>query len=224
MKLSTTLSIILLMFSTSAHNISAMSPSDFASYNLIDISELDSTIVVSLMYATTDNFVGENLYGNLKKAYLHIDAAIALKKASDLLQQQFPDYRLKICDAARPMSVQRRMFNSVKGTPKARYVANPAKGGGLHNYGLAVDITIVDTSGHELSMGTKVDHLGSEANITREKQLVQTGKISQAEADNRLLLRNIMIQAGFRPLPTEWWHFNFCSLQHAQSHYKRLDF
>ncbi len=224
MKPATILSIILLMFCTSSRYISAVTPNEFTSNNLVDISELDSTIVVSLMYATTDNFVGENMYGNLKKAYLHKDAAIALKKASDLLQQQYPGYRLKVCDAARPMSVQRRMFNSVKGTPKARYVANPAKGGGLHNYGLAVDITIVDTSGNELSMGTKVDHLGKEANIDREKQLVQSGKITQAEVDNRLILRNIMIQAGFRPLPSEWWHFNFCTLRHAQSHYKRLDF
>ncbi|WP_289760854.1 hypothetical protein [uncultured Duncaniella sp.] len=65
-----------------------------------------------------------------------------------------PGYRLLVKDAARPMSVQRRMFNAVKGTSKANYVANPAKGGGLHNYGLAVDVTIEDAQGNELDMGT----------------------------------------------------------------------
>ena len=32
-----------------------------------------------------------------------------------------------------------------KGTSKYRYVSNPNRGGGLHNYGLAVDISIQDS-------------------------------------------------------------------------------
>jgi len=36
----------------------------------------------------------------------------------------------------RPMSVQKKMWNVVKGTPKYKYVSNPNRGGGLHNYGL----------------------------------------------------------------------------------------
>ena len=201
-----------------------MQSENFTRYGLVDVTTCDTTFVVALMYASTDNFVGENMYGELNKAYLHRDAASALKKASTYLHEIYPGYNLKICDAARPMSVQTRMFNSVKGTPKARYVANPSKGGGLHNYGLAVDITIVDENGDELPMGTKVDHLGVEANIDKEQVLVRQGVITQTEADNRMLLRNIMKRAGFRPLPTEWWHFNFCTLSHARKYYKRLDF
>ena len=45
------------------------------------------------------------------------------------------------------MSVQRIMWNLVRGTNKTYYVSNPAKGGGLHNYGMAVDLTIIDASG-----------------------------------------------------------------------------
>ena len=81
----------------------------------------------------------------------------------------------------------------------APYVSNPARGGGLHNYGLAVDITIVDASGHELPMGTKIDHLGPEANIHREKQLVAQGKITEAARQNRILLRRVMKAGGFMP-------------------------
>lgn len=135
-----------------------------------------------------------------------------------------PGYHLLVKDAARPMSVQRRMFNAVKGTSKANYVANPAKGGGLHNYGLAVDVTIEDAQGNELDMGTPVDHLGPEANIDREPLLVKKGVMSEYARQNRLLLRKVMKDAGFKPLRTEWWHFNLVSKAIAREKYKRLDF
>ena len=55
------------------------------------------------------------------------------------------------------------------------YVSNPAKGGGLHNYGMAVDLTIVDASGKLLPMGTPYDFFGTEAHTDKEEALVQTG-------------------------------------------------
>lgn len=39
------------------------------------------------------------------------------------------------------MSIQQKMWNVVKGTKNDIYVSNPAHGGGMHNYGMAVDIT-----------------------------------------------------------------------------------
>lgn len=191
---------------------------------LVDIADMDSTIVVDLMYARGDNFVGENMYGDLCQAFLHPDAARALIKAQSLLREKNPGYRLKVCDAARPMSVQRKMYERVRRTPQAPYVSNPARGGGLHNYGLAVDVTIVDESGRELSMGTPVDHLGPESNIANERNLVRSGKITEQERNNRLLLREVMRSAGFKALPSEWWHFNYCSRDYARKHYKCLDF
>ncbi len=191
---------------------------------LVDIADMDSTIVVSLMYASADNFVGENMYGDLRQAFLHPQAAKSLIKAQQLLSVKHPGFRLKVCDAARPMSVQRKMYERVRRTPQAPYVSNPARGGGLHNYGLAVDVTIVDEKGRELPMGTPVDHLGPESNIGNETNLVRTGKITEQERKNRLLLREVMRSAGFRALPSEWWHFNFCSRDYARSHYKCLDF
>ncbi|MDE6812496.1 MAG: D-alanyl-D-alanine dipeptidase, partial [Duncaniella sp.] len=144
--------------------------------------------------------------------------------ASEELHKLYPTYNLLIKDAARPMSVQRKMFRVVQGTPMANYVANSAKGGGLHNYGLAVDITIVDEHGNELPMGTPVDHLGKEANIDREELMVSQGVISETERQNRLLLRRVMTAAGFKPLRTEWWHFNLVSKREAQNSYRLLDF
>lgn len=190
----------------------------------VNIADADSTIGVRLMYATADNFTGVLLYEGLDKAYLHPAAAKALLAAQQKLRKLYLDYSLLVKDAARPMSVQRRMFRAVAGTPKANYVANPAKGGGLHNYGLAVDITIMDAQGNELPMGTPVDHLGPEANIDRERELVEKGIISETERQNRLLLRRVMKDAGFTPLRTEWWHFNLVSKRQARASYKLLDF
>lgn len=191
---------------------------------MVDVSEMDSTIMVNLMYSHPDNFTGVVLYNNLNRAYLHPVAAKALVKASEELRRLHPGYRLLIKDAARPMSTQRRMYEVVQGTPQAPYVSNPKNGGGLHNYGLAVDITIADECGNELPMGTPVDHLGKEANIDREEFLVKSGVISETERQNRLLLRRVMKFAGFTPLKSEWWHFNFVSRATAKAKYKRLDF
>lgn len=126
------------------------------SLGLINVTELDNSLAVQLMYTQADNFTGEVLYDNLTEAYLHPDAAYALVKAQRALKKLHPSYSLIIYDAARPMSVQKKMWNVVKGTSKYKYVSNPNRGGGLHNYGLAVDISILDSFGQPLPMGTKI--------------------------------------------------------------------
>ena len=192
------------------------------SLGLINIQSADSSIAVKLLYATPENFTGELLYEDLKDAYLHPDALKSLLRAQQLLKEKPPGYSLIVYDAARPMSVQKKMWNVVKGTSKSIYVSNPSRGGGLHNYGLAVDISIQDSLGQPLPMGTKVDHLGMEAHITDEIGLVHNGKMSETERQNRLLLRKVMKETGFRALPSEWWHFNFCSRDVAKQKYKLI--
>ena len=122
----------------------------------VNIKDVDPTIRVSLMYTRPDNFTGRVLYTDLKDAYLHPDAAQALKKCQQRLKQMRPDLSLIIYDAARPMSVQQKMWDVVKGTSKNIYVSNPANGGGLHNYGFAVDITICNEQGDSIYV-TEVD-------------------------------------------------------------------
>lgn len=192
------------------------------SLGLINVAEVDSTIIVRLMYATPDNFTGELLYEDLREAYLHPDAAKAIARAEQLLNEKHPGYRLVIYDASRPLHIQQKMWDVVKGTSKNIYVSNPARGGGLHNYGVAVDVSIADKDGQPLDMGTAVDHLGSEAHITQEALLVSSGKISEQARRNRLLLRSVMKEAGFRTLPSEWWHFNLCSREQAKQQYKLI--
>ncbi|MBO7120573.1 MAG: M15 family metallopeptidase [Bacteroidaceae bacterium] len=194
-----------------------------AQQGLVDILSVDSTIHVSLMYARPDNFTGKVLYTDLREAYLHPKAAVALTKAQQALKKLRPDLSLKIYDATRPMSVQQKMWNTVAGTKKSIYVSNPRNGGGMHNYGLAVDITLCKAAtGDTLDMGTKVDFLGSYAHIDDEAGLVSRHIISKEAKQNRELLRKVMSEAGFKPLRTEWWHFNLVSRAEAKAHYKAI--
>lgn len=192
------------------------------SLGMVNITEADSTIVVDLMYSKPSNFTGKVLYHELKEAYLHPKAARALLKAQRLLRKLHSGYRLIVYDAARPLSIQGEMWNVVKGTSKDIYVSNPAHGGGLHNYGLAVDISIVGDNGKPLDMGTPVDFMGKAAHITKERELVRKNIISKQALGHRLLLRHVMRQAGFRPLSSEWWHFNYCSRKIAHKYYKPI--
>lgn len=194
-----------------------MSPSPTALYldslGYINVNKQDSSILVSLMYARNDNFTGKLLYQDLREAYLHPDAITPLLKAQQLLQQVQPDYHLIIFDAARPMYIQQQMWDVVKGTRQQNYVSNPAHGGGLHNYGLAVDVSIANSQGDTIPMGTKVDHLGREAHTDYTA-------ISPEALQNRRLLISVMREAGFRSLPSEWWHFNLVSRNVAKERYK----
>jgi D-alanyl-D-alanine dipeptidase len=194
-----------------------------SSLGLVDVSGMDTSLHVLLKYATPHNVMGKAVYTGITGAWLHPDAANKLLKAQRLLQARHPGYSLLIYDAARPMSVQLTMWNLVRGTDKTNYVSNPAKGGGLHNYGMAVDVTIVDASGAPLPMGAPFDHFGEEAHTDKEEALLQSGKISHEDFRNRRLLRQVMRQAGFRTILYEWWHFNACSREEARQYYRMID-
>ncbi|WP_165020162.1 M15 family metallopeptidase [Dysgonomonas sp. ZJ279] len=186
---------------------------------MVNIHTLDSTIRVELKYATTDNFTNVILYDTLSNAYLHPLAAKKLAKAQKYLKELNPKLTLLVYDAARPLSVQRKMYKVVQGTPQAPYVANPSRTG-LHNYGMAVDLTICDLNGKPLEMGTPFDHLGYAAQINKEAELVQKGIITPAHVKNRELLRKVMVSAGYQTIRGEWWHFNAVPLTEAKQSYK----
>ena len=190
---------------------------------LVDVSTLDAGIKVQMVYATPYNFMGKVLYEDLNRAYLQPDVAQKLLAAYKALQKLRPDLTLIVYDAARPVSIQREMWNMVKGTDWDYYVANPEKGGGMHNFGAAVDLSLMDCTGKTLEMGTPYDYFGEEANIDKEEELVRKGLITPRELKNRLLLRKIMTEAGFRTVKSEWWHFNSCSLDEAKQRYNIIE-
>lgn len=194
-----------------------------AAQGLKNVADEAPEVRISLMYTRADNFTGRVLYTSLREAYLHPITMKALKKADERLRQLRPDLRLMVMDATRPMSVQQKMWDAVKNTNQKIYVSNPKNGGGLHNYGLAVDLTLCDLNGDTLTMGVKIDNMTSLSHIDKEDLLLKQGKISREAYDNRRLLREVMRYAGFRPLRTEWWHFNIRTRAQAKQYFKVVE-
>lgn len=211
-------------------------------YGLVDIQELAPGVLVELKYSTEDNFVGKDMYGTLERAYLVPAFAQSVVKAQEILQRRNPNYTLLIYDAARPISVQRAMRRIVDGTEWESFVADGTKGG-RHNFGVAVDLTIATLDGTPLDMGAGFDEFSERSSVkgtpdssdpaTRTidvyrsfvRGLQTSGLITEEQADNRILLLEVMCEAGLVPYRLEWWHFEYLeSISTTRSKYKLLDF
>lgn len=155
-------------------------------------------ILYDLRYASTKNFMHRLMYpAGTSATFLRKPAALALSEVQRSLRQQ--GLGLKIFDAYRPYSVTVKFWELVK---DARFVAHPRNGSG-HNRGAAVDLTIVQLStGQELDMGTGFDNFTDTAHhgfAALPEMIIQ----------NRLLLRSLMEQNGFRAYEDEWWHYSW---------------
>ena len=166
------------------------------SIQLVELQQLDSTIIIDVRYATKNNFTGEILYPT-SKIYLIDKVAFQIVKVNQYLKDHY-GLRLKIFDGYRPLSVQKKMWSII---PDERYVANPKKGS-RHNRGCAVDLTLIDSTGNELDMGTKYDDF-------TEKSHIDFYDLPDHVIKNRRLLLETMTKFGFTPLQTEWWHFDY---------------
>ena len=70
-----------------------------------------------------------------------------------------------------------------------------------HTRGSSIDLTIIyKATGKELDMGSSYDFFG-------EKSHPLYKKITFVQKRNRLFLRKIMLENGFKPYNNEWWHF-----------------
>ena len=83
--------------------------------------------------------------------------------------------------------------------PDKRYVEDPVLGS-AHNRGSAVDVTLVDSDGRELDMGTAFD-------VFSESSSPHYFGFPYEILSNRFLLKGIMEKHGFRQSNSEWWHF-----------------
>lgn len=155
--------------------------------DFVYIQQVIPNVELDIKYATIDNFTHRKLYDN-PKAVLRKGTANKLKKVADEVKEK--GYRLKIWDAYRSPEVQFIMWNLV---PDTRYVANPYKGNSNHSRGSAVDLTLVDNQGNELVMPTGFDNFSNQAARINE---------------NAKYLQEVMVKHGFKPLATEWWHFD----------------
>lgn len=189
---------------------------------LVSIHSQASDILVDLKYSSTDNFLGRDMYGDLTTCYLQPQAAMMLKEAQRLLKLKRPELTLLVYDGARPRSVQRKMWALVKNTPSQGYVANPDRGS-VHNYGSAVDLTLATNSGAPLDMGTPYDFFGKLAQPRYETDFLNQSALTDQQVQNRRLLREIMIAAGFQSISNEWWHFNAVPVKIARSKYTIIE-
>ena len=181
-------------------------------------------------------------YGEKSPYYLRSEVIEALKQAQTYLQQSYPGWKIHIFDAYRPVTVQQYMvdytftallkekgliLDNLSATQQESLwqqvyqiwaipsddLATPPP----HSTGAAVDITLIDDGGQLLGMGGMIDALSvrSQPNYYAKN----TDSMGQNYHQRRVLLNQIMTQAGFLRHPGEWWHFSIGDQMWAwQSH------
>ena len=170
--------------------------------------------ILEIRYYSTYNFVGDRVDGYERPvAYLTKEAAAALRAASDDCVAR--GYRLKVYDAYRPQRAVSHFMRWAKDVGDVRmkpyfypnldksvlfdqgYIAE--KSG--HSRGSTVDLTLFDMKTEkEVDMGGTFDWFGEESHPDYKG-------VTEAQLANRMLLREIMLAHGFKPLAEEWWHF-----------------
>ncbi|MCU0353006.1 MAG: M15 family metallopeptidase [Cytophagales bacterium] len=187
---------------SAAPNLKQMPDSGF-----VELVTLDSTLVLDMRYATPNNFLKEKVY-ECDKCLLRKDAALALVRANQALRKQ--GYRLRLFDCYRPLDVQKKMWKIM---PNPSFVGNPYGNGSMHNKGAAVDLTLADSTGRELDLGTPFDFFG------REAYHAYTNLPPDVLARRRLL-KQTMTAAGFSPITSEWWHYSYSRKNYPVTNFK----
>ena len=193
----------------------------------VPVTEAVPDVILEIRYHSTFNFVGERIDGYEEPvAILTREAAEALQKASDAAMAC--GYRLKVYDAFRP---QRAVDHFVRWAEDAQAVQMKpyfypevdksrlfeegyiAKQSG-HSRGSTVDVTLVDMmTGTDLDMGGAFDYFGRLSHPDCREGL------TQRQVENRMLLQRLMVESGFRPLDTEWWHFTLVNEPYPDTYF-----
>ena len=160
----------------------------------VNLRNYSNDFVFDMKYATADNFLKEKVYP-CDECFLRVKTVKALLEANKSFLKK--GYKIKLYDCYRPKAIQKKMFQLV---PDPNFVANPKKGS-IHNRGGAVDISLVDSLGVEVNMGTKFDFFGEEASHNYQN-------LSDEILNNRKFLKEIMLQNNFKIFESEWWHYN----------------
>ena len=184
------------------------------SSDFVLLSEAVPDAILEIRYYSTYNFVGDRIDGYEEPlAFLTTEAAAALKEASDELVGM--GYRLKIFDAYRPQMAVTHFMNwalDVDDTRMKEYFYPELEKDQLfpqgyiaehsgHSRGSTVDLTLFDMSAErEVDMGGTFDYFGELSHPDYQG-------VTAEQYELRMLLREVMVKHGFRPLAEEWWHF-----------------
>ena len=210
----------------------AVSTTDDSS-QFVNLTDVVPDAILEIRYYGTYNFVGARIDGyEQPTALLTSKAAQALKAVSDDVRSQ--GYRLKIYDAYRPQKAVDHFarwaadLSDVAMKPyfypdldKSVLFAQDyimEKSG--HTRGSTLDLTLFDMATEkELDMGGTFDWFGPESHPdfcgnpeTGEyngdnSKSPQGRSITEQQFRNRMILRKAMLDHGFKPLDSEWWHF-----------------
>jgi D-alanyl-D-alanine dipeptidase len=171
---------------------------EFRTYDLVELTFLNTDFHLDIRYATTNNFMSTAFYSQAR-AFLQSTAAEALVGAlADVRKQGFG---LLIYDAYRPWYITKMFWEAVPPEGK-QFVADPAKGS-KHNRGCAVDLTLYD-----LKSGKPVEMTGGYDEMTYRSYPTYPGGTS-LERWHREVLKDAMEAHGFKVYETEWWHFDY---------------
>ncbi|WP_201288839.1 M15 family metallopeptidase [Polaribacter septentrionalilitoris] len=190
----------------------------FICQNLADgfvhLSDIDSTIQSELRYLSNDNFIGKPIDGYKNDCIIVTkETANQLKKIQQLLLKK--ELSLKIFDAYRPQQavdhfvrwakvlndtlMKQEYYPDVQKSELFQLGYIASKSG--HTRGSTVDLTIVNLkTKKELDMGSLYDFFGVQSHPFYKN-------ITAKQKQNRLYLRKIMLENGFKPYDNEWWHF-----------------
>lgn len=178
---------------------SASSGSALHDTTFVNLKSFSNDFVYDMRYATNNNFLKTKVY-ECDECFLRLKTVKALIRANAIFLKK--GLRIKLYDCYRPLEVQKKMWAIVS---NPNYVANPSIGS-IHNRGGAVDISLVNSKGDEINMGTGFDYFGKEAahnyiNLTQEALA------------NRLLLKSTMLESNFNSMNSEWWHYNLAGAE-----------
>ncbi len=146
-----------------------------------------------------------------KRVFVRSTVLQKLKLAARLLGNQDASLQLEVAYGYRALEIQAQLFKKYKArlAPQLqgqellaavhRLVAVPEAAG--HPAGAAVDIQIC-RNGEPLDFGTKLHQFVPDT-------FTFSPFVSTEAWANRLLLRRVMLQAGFAPFDGEWWHFSY---------------
>ena len=160
--------------------------------DFFEVTENTHNVVLDIKYATDDNLLKKPLYDR-GFCYLHMAAQDPLEDAIALADKH--GLRFKIFDAWRPFGAQQAFYEAAPSI-----FSDPLEGAVPHCRGVAIDLTLIDQNGIELDMGTSFDDL-------TEKAWHGNTDISAEAIENRKLLLDIMLGAGWDWFDKEWWHY-----------------
>ncbi len=184
------------------------------SSDFVLLSEAVPDAILEIRYYSTYNFVGDRIDGYEEPvALITKEAGEALREVSDELAEK--GYRLKIYDAYRPQKAVAHFVRWAKDAedtkmkeyfypeldkdvlfPQGYIMAHSG-----HSRGSTVDLTLFDmTTEKEADMGGTFDYFG-------ELSHPDYKGITEEQYQNRMILREAMLNHGFNPLSEEWWHF-----------------